>query len=229
MKRKTEQLQQHIGYRFQNSALIERALTHRSANSKHNERLEFLGDAVLGLVVAAELFERFPKATEGQLSRLRASLVKGATLAALAKKFDLGELLALGSGELKSGGFRRDSILAGALEAVFGAVYLDGGMDAARKVILGLLREKIDDTSPDLVTKDPKTQLQEHLQGQRRSLPVYTLLETVGEAHKQTFKVSCEVEGLSKLTTGKGGSRRAAEQEAASKALLMLTEANEKQ
>lgn len=228
MKRKTATLQQQIEYSFQKNALVERALTHRSANSKHNERLEFLGDAVLGLVVAAELVERFPSAAEGQLSRLRASLVKGPTLAAVAKDLELGDLLALGSGELKSGGFRRDSILAGALEAVFGAVYIDGGFDAARDVILRLLHDKIEQTSPDALEKDPKTQLQEYMQALKRPLPVYTLTETTGAAHRQSFTVSCEVDGMASATTGKGDSRRAAEQEAAAKALAILNEVETK-
>jgi len=228
LKRKTETLQQQINYRFQKPALVERALTHRSANSKHNERLEFLGDAVLGMVIAADLVERFPKATEGQLSRLRASLVKGQTLAAVAKTLELGDMLALGSGELKSGGFRRDSILAGALEAVFGAVYLDGGLDAVRDVILRLLQDKIEGVSPDALEKDPKTQLQEYLQALKRPLPIYTLLETTGAAHKQTFKVACEVDGMAESTVGTGNSRRAAEQEAAAQALDALHEVNGK-
>lgn len=222
MKRKTTTLQEQIGYKFKDTPLLERALTHRSAHSKNNERLEFLGDAVLGMVIATELVQSFPEADEGQLSRMRSALVKGQTLAEVGKLMSLGDLLALGTGELKSGGFRRDSILAGAVEAVFGAVYLDGGLEAARDVILRALAPFIVSASPDAVEKDPKTQLQEHLQGIKKPLPVYRLVETMGAAHRQLFKVTCEVAGLSEPTHGQGESRRAAEQEAAAQALVAL-------
>ena len=212
-----------IGHRFADERLLQRALTHRSAGGDNNERLEFLGDAVLSLVISEELYRRFPKASEGQLSRLRASLVKGDTLAALARGLALGECIELGSGELKSGGHRRASILADALEAVIGALYLDGGAEAARAWILNLFDERLAACHPESVLKDPKTRLQEWLQAQGRPLPAYHVERVEGEAHAQTFTVQCEVAGLGRPTTGVAGSRRKAEQEAARQALEQLS------
>jgi len=197
-------------------------MTHRSARGLNNERLEFLGDSILGLVIARALYEKFPKASEGQLSRMRASLVKGETLAQMATELELGECLFLGSGELKSGGFRRSSILEDAMEAVIGAVERDGGLQAAQDLVLHLYRQRLDEVDLDASTKDPKTRLQEYLQGLGKSLPAYEVIRISGDTHDQTFVVSCRIEDLAKPAQGKGGSRRKAEQAAAQKVLDTL-------
>ena len=215
-------LSRRLGYQFTQATLLEDALTHRSAGSRNNERLEFLGDAILNFTIAAELYRRFGQADEGELSRLRASLVNAQALAILARGLNLGECLTLGSGELKSGGFRRESILADALEAVFGAVYLDGGFEACRELILRLYQDTLTDLPAFADLKDPKTQLQEFLQSRKRPLPSYQVIEVSGEAHSQIFIVECQAEGLPTPTRGHGSSRRKAEQEAASKALRLL-------
>lgn len=215
----------HLGYQFLNRQLIEKALTHRSASNHHNERLEFLGDAVLGMVIAKALFAKFPKVDEGQLSRMRSSLVKGKTLAVIAKEIELGDYIYLGEGELKSGGFRRASILADAFEAVIGAVYLDSGFDEANQLILKLYNKRLTELDPSEVTKDPKTRLQELLQSRRFSLPEYELLSVTGEAHEQTFEVVCVISEKSIKTVGTGSSRRNAEQLAAEKAFSELQKA----
>ncbi|MGE0080630.1 MAG: ribonuclease III [Thiohalomonadaceae bacterium] len=218
-----DRLTQALGYDFSAPDLLRSALTHRSFGSKHNERLEFLGDAVLSFIVSSELYARFPSLDEGRLSRLRASLVKGDTLADLARSLDLGDYLQLGSGELKSGGFRRASILADAMEAVIGAVYLDGGIDAARRVVLALYGDNLDNVSSGAGSlKDPKTRLQEHLQSRRLPLPHYEVVSVTGEAHDQTFVVRCFVHSLPEPTEGVGASRRRAEQAAAEAALNQL-------
>ncbi len=217
-----DRLSERLGLRFNERALLEEATTHRSAGSRNNERLEFLGDGVLNFVIAGELFERYPRASEGELSRLRSSLVKKEKLAELAAQLDLGSFLKLGSGELKSGGFRRASILADALEAIFGATYLDGGFDVARQAILRLYAADLS-SLPDVADlKDPKTQLQELLQSRKLNLPEYSVVEVHGEAHAQTFKVSCRIPGLDQPSYGVGESRRRAEQEAARQALRLL-------
>jgi ribonuclease-3 len=218
-----EDLQRHLGYAFKDVTLLETALTHRSKGAGNNERLEFLGDAVLGFVVAEILYSRFERATEGQLSRFRASLVKKDTLAGLAREFSLGDYLILGSGELKSGGYRRDSILADAMEAVMGAMYLDGGIDGIQWLIRESLNDRIEKLS--LVSgdiKDPKTSLQEYLQGKHLPLPEYTVVATLGDEHHQSFEVVCNVTGLKEPVKGTGTSRRRAEQAAARKALEHL-------
>ena len=215
-------LERRIGHRFGNPALLEQALTHRSYGSPHNERLEFLGDGVLGCVVAAELCERFPEASEGELSRVRASIVREATLAESAQAIGLSAFLRLGEGEIASAGAERASTLADALEAVFGAAFLDGGYAAARGVIckcLGAALEKADAAAP---AKDAKTRLQEFLQGKRRRLPTYQVASTSGAAHKQVFEVECVVEELKLAARGRGRSRRAAEQRAAENLLKLL-------
>ena len=217
---------ERLGYRFNDPERLRTALTHCSFGAANNERLEFLGDGALNFVVAAALFERFPEAPEGSLSRLRASLVKGETLAEIAADLRLGDHLKLGSGELKSGGFRRASILADALEAIFGAVYLDGGFQAARELILSLYRERLDKVNAERVLKDPKTRLQEWLQGRRLELPRYEVIEVTGAAHDQTFHVRCVVDELPDPTEGKSNSRRRAEQQAAEKALTLLSAGN---
>ncbi|MCC5887353.1 MAG: ribonuclease III [Gammaproteobacteria bacterium] len=217
------ELQRRLDYRFTDLRLLELALTHRSLSGRHNnERLEFLGDAFLGYVVAAELFDRYGDAKENQLTLLRASLVRGKTLADLARALGLGEFLKLGSGELKSGGFRRDSILADAVEAVIGAVLLDGGPEPSRTLILRMLGDRLERARPGEVSKDPKTRLQELLQGRGEALPEYEVVEVVGSDHAQTFTVSCRVPALGDSVSGKGRTRRAAEQQAASEALDRL-------
>ncbi len=222
MKPSLDRLCRDVGYSFGNEQLLNMALTHRSVGSRNNERLEFLGDAILSFVISAELFQRFPDADEGALSRLRASLVKGDTLALMARDLKLGDYLNLGSGELKSGGFRRESILADALEAVFGAVYLDSDIETIRDLILRLYDERINAATPQANLKDPKTRLQELLQARHQPLPTYNVVSMEGEAHAQTFVVSCEVEGLSEITHGTANSRRRAEQAAAELALKLL-------
>jgi ribonuclease-3 len=216
-------LPQPLGHAFRNEALLQQALTHRSAGNRHNERLEFLGDAMLGLVIAEELYARFPEADEGQLTRSRATLVRKETLAELAAAAALGDLLRLGEGELKSGGFRRESILANALEALLGAILLDAGYDECRRRIVELYESRFTRLSPADVSKDAKTALQEWLQARRLPLPVYRLTDTRGEPHEQQFFVECEVTGLDEPVRGDGRSRRIAEQCAAAAALSRLT------
>ena len=216
-------LQRQLAYRFTQPALLAAALTHRSAGKDNNERLEFLGDGVLNFVIAHDLFERFPEASEGELSRLRAHLVRGATLATLAREYTLGDHLHLGPGEQKSGGFRRDSILAGALEAVIGAVYIDGGFEAARALVHHLYREAFAGLSLAQGLKDPKTRLQEFLQARGWPLPEYRVLSVEGEAHRQVFRVACVIGDPALITESAGASRRKAEQAAAEQALAQLT------
>jgi len=219
-----ERLTRRLGYQFADDALLQQALTHRSYSRKNNERLEFLGDAVLNCTIAQQLFQRFPKAKEGQLSRLRAQLVKGETLAELGREFELGECLRLGSGELKSGGFRRDSILADAVEAIIGAISLDHSLQAAQDVIIQWFEPRLQEMNLSDNIKDSKTRLQEFLQSQKAPLPQYSVREVSGEAHDQTFTVDCDVEGLEQPTVGLGNNRRIAEQEAALAALTALGE-----
>ena len=211
-----------LGHDFSDPALCLTALTHRSAGARHNERLEFLGDAVLNCAVARLLFEAHPGADEGALSRQRASLVSGETLAKIAAELMFGEHLRLGSGELKTGGFRRASILADALEAMLGAISLDAGFDAAAAVVRRIIMPRLADLPAVSELKDPKTRLQEILQAHGLALPTYALTATVGEAHEQWFTVSCEVAVLKLATTGDGLSRRRAEQLAAERLLALL-------
>ena len=216
-------LEKKLTYQFKDPELLDLALTHRSANGKHNERLEFLGDSILSFVIADELYHRFPKINEGDMSRMRATLVRGHTLAELGREFCLGDYLKLGPGELKSGGFRRDSILADAVEAIIGAIYLDSGTEAVRGIILSWYQTRLDAIKPGVSQKDPKTRLQEFLQGRRKPLPVYTVTNIKGEAHNQEFTVSCDVAGIGMPVIGKGTSRRKAEQAAAETALEQLS------
>lgn len=210
-----------INYTFQNNQLLDLALTHRSASHHHNERLEFLGDALLNQIIAAELFTRFTRATEGEMSRMRAQLVKEKTLAELALELQLGDLLYLGGGELKSGGFRRESILADALEALFGAIYLDGGIAQCSAIVLALFESRLQLLAHDCAGKDAKTLLQEYLQSRREALPQYELLGADGEAHAQIFYVRCSLmSGVS--GDGQGSSRRRAEQQAAEAVLQQV-------
>ena len=222
MKADTNKLCRDLGYTFNQQTLIEQALTHRSAGGKNNERLEYLGDSILGFVIADALFSHFSEASEGQLSRLRSALVKRDTLAQIAREFALGEYLKLGQGELRSGGQSRDSILADSLEAVLAAIYLDGGYDATRSVILRIFSPRLIALSPENQQKDPKTQLQEFLQAKKISLPSYIILDVSGDPHAQHFRVECAVEDLRKKSVGEGNSRRKAEQDAAFKMLSDL-------
>jgi ribonuclease-3 len=213
-------LQKKLGYQFQQQALLEQALTHRSCKGQHNERLEFLGDAILSLVIAEALYQNFPKTREGDLTRMRASLVKGVTLAEIAKELNIQEFLRLGPGELKSGGSRRESIQADAVEAILGAIYLDGGAEACRERILQWFGSRLLSIQPG-VQKDSKTLLQEFLQGRRLPLPVYEVTEILGDAHDQTFTVKCTVDGMSAVIAS-GSSRRKAEQDCAQLVLEQL-------
>jgi ribonuclease-3 len=215
-------IEHRIGHAFGNPALLLQALTHRSHSSPHNERLEFLGDSLLNCVIAGELYVRFADLSEGDLSRFRSNLVRQQTLAELAAGLQLGELLRLGEGEMKSGGSRRPSIMADALEALFGAVYLDAGFAAVQSVILRLYASTLEHFDPMAQGKDPKTMLQEHLQGRHIALPQYQVVATRGQAHVQRFEVECVIPELNVRTRGEGSSRRIAEQDAAKHALLAL-------
>ena len=211
-----------LGYWFADRGLLKEALTHRSASGVHNERLEFIGDAFLNAVIAAELYERCPKATEGALTRLRASLVNREALAAVARRLGLGDYLRLGPGELKSGGFRRDSLLADALEALIGAIYLDGGFERCAQHVTLLFRDEVDAAIRAAPQKDPKTRLQEWLQARNLPLPFYQTASVAGEPHAQSFRVQCGVEALGHSAFGEGTTRRRAEQQAARRMLELL-------
>ncbi|MCW8899447.1 MAG: ribonuclease III [Gammaproteobacteria bacterium] len=210
-------------YRFNDESLLLLALTHRSIGRNNNERLEFLGDSILGMVISCELYKRFPKEKEGVLTRLRSSLVKGETLSKIATELNLGEYIQLGSGELKSGGFRRASTLADVVEAIFGAIYLDSykenGIAVIEKIILKIFTNRINRCEPSGILKDPKTRLQEFLQAKGLPLPHYSVISISGQEHQQTFKVSCTIEGYANHVNASGSSRRKAEQAAAEKAL----------
>jgi ribonuclease III len=213
-------LTKHLGYTFASSAYLTQALTHRSANATHNERLEYLGDAVLDCVIAEALFIRYPALSEGKLTRMRASLVKGETLAELAKKIELGDALILGQGERHNQGHTRTSTLADALEAIFGAVFLDGGFDASKKVILSVYQSHLDQLTPETSIKDAKTELQEYAHAKKLPTPRYTITKTEGDVHAQHFYVACHINTLH--TAGEGTTRRKAEQLAAEKLLEQL-------
>jgi ribonuclease-3 len=215
-------LSKKIGYTFNEPSLLTQALTHRSAKGEHNERLEFLGDSILGFVIAEVLFEQFPKHDEGDLTRMRSSLVKGVTLAELGRDFNLGEHLILGPGELKSGGHRRESILEDAIEAIIGAVYLDSDISCCKALILSWFTQRLSDIKPGNEQKDPKTRLQEYLQGRKIALPVYDVIDTSGQSHNQQFVVRCITEVIDKEVIAKGTSRRKAEQAAAQQVLALL-------
>jgi ribonuclease-3 len=221
-------LQRRLGYEFQDRDLLRRALTHRSHGAVHNERLEFLGDSVVNCTIALALYQKFPDLPEGELSRLRASLVSQPALAALAESLALGDYLALGDGELKSGGGRRPSILSDALEAVLGAVLLDGGFEAAQQVVQGIFDAALVSINPSTTGKDAKTLLQEWLQRKRQVLPQYAVVAIHGEAHEQEFEVECVIEHLNIRCTGRGVSRRRAEQEAARLAYQLTQQTQQK-
>jgi ribonuclease-3 len=213
-----------LGHRFADPGLLETALTHRSAGRAHNERLEFLGDAVVGLLVAEALYARFPNRTEGELTRLRAEIVREASLAAMAREIGLGEHLRLGPGELKSGGWRRDSILADGFEALIGAIWLDAGIEAARAVLQPLLEPRLAALGDGRIPKDPKTALQEWLQGRALPLPDYELVEAPANDARRTFAARCRLREPALEAVGHGSSRRAAELEAAARVLSALSE-----
>lgn len=221
MKLAVQSLYGNLGYEFKKPTLLELALTHRSAKGEHNERLEFLGDSILSLVIADALYHQFGSVQEGDLSRMRSTLVRGQTLAEIARDFALGDYLRLGPGELKSGGYRRDSILADAVEAIIGAIYLDSDMETCREVVLSWYQKRLDKIKPGVGQKDPKTQLQEYLQGNKKPLPVYSVVEVKGQAHNQEFTICCRIDGFTDMIA-KGTSRRKAEQQAASLVLQQL-------
>ncbi len=222
MTKQQEKLAQTLGVSFQQDALLTQSLTHRSVGAVNNERLEYLGDAILSFVIAEALFQQFPKVKEGKLSRLRASLVQGTTLAEIARELDLGAYLILGPGELKSGGFRRESILADAVEAILGAYYLDSGLEPAKALILDLFGERLKSIDIDENIKDPKTKLQEYLQGKKQPLPIYSVKEIRTSSNNPIFEASCQISALKKVVVAQGGSHRKAEQEVASLVLKML-------
>ena len=222
LSREHAELCRRLSYHFHDPELLTRALTHRSKSDANYERLEFLGDSVLSLAISTELYDRFPSLSEGELTRLRASLVRQQTLAGLARGLELGSCLALGGGELKSGGFDRDSILADTLEAIIGAIYKDGGIDAATQTVSALFQQTLARLDPHTIPKDPKTELQELLQRSGLPTPIYEVLEITGEPHSQRFIVECRVMNLAHATRGEGSSRRGAEQAAAAEALRHL-------
>ncbi|HGJ5862923.1 ribonuclease III [Arsenophonus nasoniae] len=221
-RQEIKQLQRKLGYAFKQIELLKQALTHRSASSGHNERLEFLGDSILSFVIANDLYHRFPKVDEGDMSRMRATLVRGNTLAELAREVDLGECLRLGPGELKSGGFRRESILADTIEALIGSIFLDSDIQTTERIVLAWYDTRLIEISPGDKQKDPKTRLQEYLQGRHLPLPSYLVVRVRGEAHDQEFTIHCQVSGIKEPVEGVGSSRRKAEQAAAEQALKIL-------
>lgn len=227
MKPRGDWAAEHLRYKFAAESLLEQALTHRSAGSNNNERLEFLGDSVLGLIVSEQLYQARPNADEGSLSRIRASLVKRSTLAEIATEIQLGDQVRLGSGELKSGGHYRHSILADALEAVLGAIFLDGGYQAAKDAVLNIYGSRLENFPDEESLKDFKTRLQESLQGRGLPPPEYVVSDVSGAAHAREFQVACRVQSMSLETTGRGTSRRLAEQDAAGRALELLTNGEE--
>ncbi|VAW93541.1 Ribonuclease III [hydrothermal vent metagenome] len=211
-----------INYKFSTPQLLDLALTHRSYSKDNNERMEFLGDSILNNIISIEIYRRFPKTSEGDLSRLRASLVKGETLAKIAVEYSIGDYIKLGTGELKSGGFRRSSILADALEAIIGAVFLDSDYKVASKFVLSIYSSHLDNCVPSDDLKDPKTRLQEYLQANGQSIPDYDVISITGKSHQQQFAVECFIHDLDKKFAGDGSSRRKAEQQAATTALKYL-------
>jgi ribonuclease-3 len=215
-------LSKKLGYTFNNNDLLLQALTHRSAKGIHNERLEFLGDSILGFVIAEVLYQQFPSHDEGDLTRMRSTLVRGVTLAEIGRGFNLGEYLILGPGELKSGGHRRDSILEDAVEAIIGAVYLDSDNDTAKALVLSWFAERLDIIKPGNEQKDPKTRLQEYLQARKIALPLYEVIHTSGQSHNQQFTVRCTTQVINTEVITNGTSRRKAEQAAAQQVLALI-------
>lgn len=216
-----KRLEGRIAYQFSDFNLLKQALTHRSALGEHNERLEFLGDSILSFAISTDLYKRFPKVNEGDLSRMRATLVCGKMLSEVGREFKLSDCLILGPGELKSGGFRRDSIIADAVEAIIGAIFLDSDINTVNKQVLTWFDSRLKTIQPGISQKDPKTRLQEHLQSRKQALPVYEVIEVKGQAHNQQFTMSCQIQGL-EAKQGTGTSRRKAEQMAAKLVLEAL-------
>ena len=223
-KERQASLSRIIHYTFSDSTFMIMALTHRSFSVQHNERLEFLGDSVLSFLIAEELYKRFPRIDEGDLSRLRAQLVKESSLSGIAISIGLGDFIRLGEGELKSAGWRRPSILADTFEAIIGAIYLDGGIEPTHQFVLRFFENQLNEIDPKLIQKDPKTLLQELLQSKKSDIPIYTVVSIEGEAHSQTFTIECIIKKSNIKTQGIGNSRRIAEQEAASKAYQLMLE-----
>jgi len=223
-KERQASLSRIIHYTFNDPSFMIMALTHRSFSSQHNERLEFLGDSVLSFLIANELYKRFPRIDEGDLSRLRAQLVKESSLSTIATSMGLGDFIRLGEGELKSAGWRRPSILADTFESIIGAVYLDGGIKPTHEFVLRFFETQLNEIDPKLIQKDPKTLLQELLQSKKSDLPIYTVVSIEGEAHSQTFTIECQIKKSNIKTQGVGNSRRIAEQEAASRAYQLMLE-----
>ncbi|HWV16854.1 MAG TPA: ribonuclease III [Cellvibrio sp.] len=219
---KLQRLQQRLGYEFKQQKLLQLALTHRSHGAQNNERLEFLGDSILNLIIGEALFNRFPLAREGQLSRIRAQLVKGETLAEIAREFGVGECLILGEGEMKSGGHSRDSILADSVEAMIGALFSEVQFEACRSHVLRWYEQRLNALSLEATDKDPKSRLQEYLQSQRKPLPEYEVVETLGEAHSHIFTIECRVAVLKQAVRAQASNRREAEKLAASEVLRLL-------
>ena len=217
-----EQLEKILKYHFNDKSLLELALTHRSFQGKNNERLEFLGDSILNFIIAESLFKEFNLLPEGDLSRLRSQLVKSATLSEIGIDLNLGDYLILGEGELKSSGWRRPSILADSVEAIIGAVFIDGGISSANKLITGWYQERLDAINPNDIQKDSKSVLQELLQAKKIPLPEYNVVSVEGEAHNQHFKVSCSIPKLGLSIEGEGASRKVAEQSAAEESIKKL-------
>ena len=222
LTRKYERLEQQLGYRFEDQRQLQMALTHRSHGATNNERLEFLGDSILNFIIGEALFGRIPAAREGQLSRLRSQLVKGETLAELAREFEMGDYLILGEGELKSGGRNRDSILADSVEAIIGAIYLERGLEICRERVLAWFASRLEATSIDTSAKDSKSRLQEYLQAQRQPLPEYAVIDVSGEGHAQVFTIECRVAIAKKATHASASNRRDAEKQSAALMLKQL-------
>jgi len=216
------QLENNLGHTFDNKAYLNTALTHRSLGKDNNERLEYLGDSLLGFIIAEILYTLHPQASEGDLTRLRSMLVKGDTLAKIARHLDLGDYIKLGTSELKSGGWRRKSILANTLEAIIGAIYLDAGLDACKKSVYRLFESSLNNCSPETLLKDPKTRLQEFLQSQQKNLPIYNVVLERGDAHDKIFTVQCSIPEIKLSVEAEGRSKRNAEQAAAQQALEVL-------
>jgi len=223
-KERQASLSRIIHYTFNDPSFMIMALTHRSFSAQHNERLEFLGDSVLSFLIANELYKRFPRIDEGDLSRLRAQLVKESSLSTIATSMGLGDFIRLGEGELKSAGWRRPSILADTFESMIGAIYLDGGIEPTHEFVLRFFETQLNEIDPKLIQKDPKTLLQELLQSKKSDLPIYTVVSIEGEAHSQTFTIECHIKKSNIKTQGVGNSRRIAEQEAASRAYQLMLE-----
>ena len=222
MSESISKLEQKLGYNFNNERLLYTALTHRSYDKNHNERLEYLGDSILGFIIAEALYLHFPDQPEGVLTRFRASLVKRESLAKIARNLGLGEHLLLGTGEKRSGGWRRDSILSNTMEAIIGAIYLDSDISTCKLFVLSLFQELIGNMSPEEENKDPKTELQEYLQARKMDLPEYRVVAEEGEAHNRMFTVECRIDGLDKNATAQGKSKRFAEQLVAQKILELI-------